>query len=347
MNFVKNQLKLFFLTMISFQMVNANATQKEAPKSVVALGDSITAGAIAHLTRQDGYNPLLLPKILGMIAQFGIQRSMEAFEIRSYSWAAGLDKEYRVDSHSQRLKFLADRQNKKSYHFNAAVSGARTSRFPDQLEKIEKWVKKNPKEHKPEHAIMLMGPNDVCSDNLERMTKTDLYFDRFEKTISSLRTMNPEIKVLLVGTPNLEHLRKTAKDSNVGFLKCKQIWEKAGYCDNILVEKDPEKRAQVDQRVRDYNQALEDLAARFNNVTGEDSVRASTSIYDLKFTDDDVSVDCFHPNRSGQNLLAETSFEDSWWKDDFQDLKSEYNKKKSAAIRAERRAKRKRSVFRK
>ena len=53
--------------------------------------------------------------------------------------------------------------------------------------------------------------------------------------------------------------------------------------------------------------------SELNQKWGQDSIRFASEIYDYNFSDNDISLDCFHPNKAGQQILSDITWEKSWW----------------------------------
>ena len=122
---------------------------------------------------------------------------------------------------------------------------------------------------------------------------------------------------MMSSIPNIEHLREVARDSAVAgvpFVKqCQDMWKLHKFCKNMLEEEDPEKRKLVIQRVSFYMHELEELTENLNEKWGADRVRFSEGVFAFEFTDKDLSIDCFHPNISGQQAISDIIWKDTWW----------------------------------
>lgn len=310
--------------LLSLSMINQSWADEVLPSSMGALGDSISAAAFAHLPRQNarsfGSSLTLFFNIL--FAAGGRLFSKDKFygiEAPSLSWATGLDDQNRVISHARRLRYL----NPRLKIYNAAVSGAESDLVDSsEVYKLNKWSRKTFKKEYPDYVTLLIGPNDVCAKMSERMTSDSDFYNRVNDAIRKIVDGNPNSKVLISAIPNIAALRDIAKDApafnNPGMNTCLKVWKKIAFCENVQLNDD---RREEFEKVEAFNKILKDIAFEQNQRVGGDRVRLSESIYRYRFTPDDLALDCFHPNYMAQNLLADLTFEESWWAKQFDRVK--------------------------
>lgn len=298
---------------LSSSLVNAN---NSIPQNMAAVGDSITAGALAGFKRTDGHNPFLLFKILYYFGKMGYMGSLNAFESRGRSWATGNSK--KVQTHYNRLKGLSEKEGHALAAYNAAVSGASSYQMKEQVDAVLSWSQRTSKVGSPDYVLMAIGANDACKNIGEEMTPVSTYSNNIRNAVYRILDANPNSKVFISGIPNLEHLRRVAENSwlSFGYLnKCKSMWATHNFCNNVLLEKDPQKIREVTERIWDYQNEIEYIRREANTIFGEDRVRFGYEVHNYKFTDDDISIDCFHPNVNGQQVLADVTWKKTWWKD--------------------------------
>lgn len=285
------------------------------PMSMGALGDSITAGAMANYRRKDAVEilPLFLAQALAAFAT----NNFTPFERRDYSWSTGhVGFPAEVKSHARRLRellpFGANFKVK-----NAAVSGAEgIDVLQDQWPKLRQWSHDKLGRSAPEYVTLLIGANNVCRDLVEDMTPTDVFMSQVGSVMDEILATSPDTHIMVSALPAIETLRDVASNSKLlGFAPaetCRDFWQLANVCYTLTREEDPARRAQVAERVRDYNLALAKYAEARRAQYG-DRVRVSMNVYEGRFTENDISVDCFHPNPDGQNKLADYTWANSWW----------------------------------
>lgn len=296
---------------------NETAVQNEVPVplSMGALGDSITAGAMANYRRKDAVQtlPLFLAQALAAFAK----NDFTPFERRDYSWSTGhFGLPVEVKSHARRLKELLPFGTNFKVK-NAAVSGAESlDVLQDQWPKLRQWSHDKLGRSAPEYVTLLIGANNVCRDLVEDMTPTEVFMSHVGGVMDEILATSPDTHIMVSALPAIETLRDVASDSKLlGFAPaetCRDFWELANVCFTLTREEDPARRAMVAERVRDYNLALRHYAETRRAQYG-DRVRVSWNVYEGRFTDNDISVDCFHPNPEGQNKIADYTWTNSWW----------------------------------
>jgi lysophospholipase L1-like esterase len=289
--------------------------QVQLPKSMAVVGDSISAGAFAIFNRTDGLNPLLLGKFLDIMLRLGLKRSIKGVEYKQYSWATGWRDS--VDSHLNRLNDLSDKPLR---NLNAAVSGSTSFSLKAQVDNVLKWSRKKLKTKAPDYFIVEIGANDLCLHGKESMTNPFDYSENIRSNVERVLVQNPQAKVLLVGIPDVFHLKKVAEDSFLslipGLNRCSNMWSFHGFCENVL-EQDSSSSRYREAKVRygQYMHELENVKEDINSVWGQDTVRFASQLSRYEFKDTDISFDCFHPNKRGQKMISDITWEETWWSD--------------------------------
>ena len=294
----------FFFFFYLFIYGFAQAT--DLPQSMVVLGDSISAGALAAYKRTDAHNPLAFPKFIKLLARAGYMRSIHAFEAPELSWATGMSK--KIQSHATRLVALAKARKLSFKTHNAAVSGANSYDLEAQTAEVLHWSHENLDTSAPDYVLIAMGANDACvNDKKSAMTPVSDYAVNMRDSIEQLLAANPHSKILISGIPNVGHLRDTARNSFLGLPPltfCKDVWRVHGFCQNLLLEKDASKRALIVDRINNYMKQVDLIKDDLNTRWGEDRVRFAPEVFSYNFSDKNISFDCFHPNTTGQQILS-------------------------------------------
>lgn len=298
----------FFVFFISF----GNA--KEAlPLSMGALGDSISAAALAAFKRTDIRNPLAFPKFMYFIGRYGYYRSVQAFESRELSWSTGSSED--IFSHAQRIEELS---GKKIKVFNGAISGAGTWSLNEEVTNLLIWSKKNLRENAPDYVTLEIGANDACIDKGDtESTSVAEYSSQVQSTVNKLIKENPKIKILISGIPNVPKVKRTVENSRLGLLlfpHCKDIWKKLPYCQNILQNDDQDSLDRSEKLISSYMHELENIVLNTNDKEGRAALKFAPEVFSYPITENDISFDCFHPNKKGQALLSDITWKYSWWK---------------------------------
>lgn len=288
--------------------------QQPTPRSMAAVGDSITAGALANFSRTDGLNPFFLPKFLYHIGKMGFMRSLRGMEARGRSWSTGTGS--KVGTHVRYFQYLNG--GRKLDVYNAAVSGAASADIYQQVNSILQWSE-SLGEGAPDYVTVEIGANDACNRSNDQMTSAAAYTNHLREAVTRLLQADPDTKIMIAGVPNLEHLRDMAKDAWVSGVppaaRCKNMWAIHKFCNNMLLESDPAQRRAVTERINAYMAGAEAVMNEANATFGSDRVRFSRAVNDYKFNDKEISIDCFHPNWRGQQALSNVIWLDSWWAD--------------------------------
>jgi lysophospholipase L1-like esterase len=252
---------------------------RQQPRSVAALGDSISRGFDACSVLAD------CPKV---------------------SWVTGTDK--RVESLAARLALRAPAAGRDAggraasgravgetvgNSWNLARSGARMSDLPGQ---VTAAVRK-----KPELVTILMGANDACRSSPEEMTPVAGFRREFESSLGALHRGLPRARVLVGSIPDLEHLWEVGRRNPLA----RTVW-RLGICPSMLSRPDSTdpadtaRRAEVERRVDAYNDVLKESCARYPSCTFDGG-----AVHDYRFSMWQLSPwDWFHPSVRGQAQLA-------------------------------------------
>lgn len=292
------------------------ATAPPLPTSIVALGDSITAAALAgsvipsnifdyglmagglvnHPFRAPGLT--ILEDDFGAIAPF--------IENQHLSWSTGWDPLRRVAS----LKRRAERAGAGTVDWeNLAVSGSEAGDvLAKQLPKLQEWAKAKNDGWGPDLTTLLVGPNDVCADRVEDMTSV-VAFEANVEAIARGVLGYPNSRLEIIGIPAIDTLQDVAGDKPWLFGKtCRQIWAALKLCPTLTTLPPGPARDAVRDRVRDFNEVLSRVASK-----RPDRIRFGRTMAGATFADTELAVDCFHPNIQGQNHIAEAAWRDGFW----------------------------------
>lgn len=204
------------------------------------------------------------------------------------SWATGT----RVDSLARRL--LASPQTSS---WNYAKTGARMADLPGQM--------RSAIAQKPQLVTVLLGANDACRANVAAMTPVADFRTDFEGAMRQLRLELPKTQVYVAGVPDLMRLWSEGHKNMIG----RQVWKLGSICPSMLHDSESTdeasaaRRAQVDQRVREYNAVLKDVCSR------DELCRFDDTVHGYGFTGQELSKwDWFHPSQKGQGQLAAMAY---------------------------------------
>ncbi|MFI6942939.1 SGNH/GDSL hydrolase family protein [Streptomyces sp. NPDC050418] len=223
-------------------------TWDTSPRSVAAVGDSITRGFDACQVLSD---------------------------CPESSWATGTDPE--VKSLAVRL---LGKEAAATHSWNLARTGARMEELPGQMEQAA--------EKSPDLVTVLMGANDACRGTAAAMTPVADFREDFEDALRTLRKDLPRTQVYVASLPDLSRLwsqgRASAMAKQIWKLGiCQSMLADPDAMDARAVER----RGDVTARVKAYNKVLKDVCAkddycRYDNgsVFGYDFGRGQLSRWD-------------------------------------------------------------------
>ncbi|GGZ11589.1 SGNH/GDSL hydrolase family protein [Streptomyces poonensis] len=193
------------------------------PRSVAAVGDSITTGYDACSVLAD------CPKV---------------------SWATGGDS--RVDSLAVRLLGAAGAAGRS---WNLAVSGARMADLPDQMAKAAA--------RRPELVTVLAGANDACRPTTDAMTPVADFRASFEDALETLREEAPKAQVYVASVPDLKRLWSVGRVNPLGKQVWQLGICPSMLADPDALDAAASKRRDtVRDRVEAYNAVLEEVCAK-------------------------------------------------------------------------------------
>jgi hypothetical protein len=151
-----------------------------------------------------------------------------------------------------------------------------------------------------------MGANDACTSSESTMTPVTTFRAQVEAGLGRLQSGLPNAKVFVSSIPDVKRLWFIGKDS----ASARSAWSSFGICQSMLanptstLQADVDRRARVQQRVIDFNTQLQQVCALNPNCKYDGN---ATFNYPFQFSQ--VSGwDYFHPNASGQTVLASTTY---------------------------------------
>ncbi|MEV0784126.1 SGNH/GDSL hydrolase family protein [Streptomyces sp. NPDC050423] len=194
-----------------------------SPKSIAAVGDSITRGFDACSVLAD------CPEV---------------------SWSTGSDS--KVNSLAVRLlgaSGAADRS------WNHAETGARMAQLPEQMALAAK--------EDPDLVTVMIGANDACRDSVRVMTPVADFRASFEASMRQLRSAAPKTQVYVSSVPDLKRLWSTGRGNQLGkeiwkLGICKSMLADADDMSASAVAR----RSAVQERVVAYNGVLGEVCAK-------------------------------------------------------------------------------------
>jgi lysophospholipase L1-like esterase len=157
------------------------------------------------------------------------------------------------------------------------------------------------------YVTILMGANDACTGSESSMTPVATYRARLDAALATLKSGLPSARVELISIPDIRRLWSVGK----GNFFARTAWSLFGICQSMLAhptstaQADIDRRARVRQRVVDFNAQLAAACAAYGGNCRFDG----DAVFNYPFTLSQISGwDYFHPNASGQAILASVSY---------------------------------------
>jgi lysophospholipase L1-like esterase len=238
------------------------------PSSMASMGDSITRGFNA--------------------CGWYVDCPSRSFSTGSYS---------SVNSHY--LRILAKNSAMSGHNYNDAKSGAKAT---DMYGQAGTAVSQN-----VQYVTILIGANDACTSSEATMTSVTAFRSSIDSALNRIKSGVPNAKVALISIPNVWQLW------NVGHVSGSAVntWSLFGICQSLLAnptstaQADVDRRVRVRQRVVDFNGQLAQACVAYGaNCDFDDN-----AVFNYPFQLSQISTwDYFHPNTSGQAVLASVSY---------------------------------------
>ena len=273
----RRALAALFALMISFALLAGTAQATKVPRTMAALGDSITRGF-----NTSGPGCPTGPSL----------------DCPQNSWATGTNPA--VDSVRERLDAISPQP---LTAYNDAVSGARAVNLLSQAQTAAA--------QDPDFVLIEIGANDACATT---PTATATFREQVRSALQVLVAANKQVYIQLMSIPDINNLRTIftePPDPNaIG------RWQAFQVCQGLLANPlstepaDEARREAFRTQVIAYNEALEEVCAEFKRCIWDDY-----AVFESEFTTADVATiantptaDYFHPSVAGQSRLAEAAW---------------------------------------
>lgn len=209
------------------------------------------------------------------------------------SWATGWSSS--VHSHAERLGLTGAA-------YNLSVSGAKAANLNAQMLDVAALTPD------PGYLTVLIGGNDLCTDTLESMTSETAFESAFHQAMTTIKNQSPGTYVYVVSIPDVYQLWSLFKNN----FWARFVWSSASICQSLLANPTSTKPIDANRRlaVQARNIAYNAIMARICD-SSEFSARCRHDggvVFRTALQASDVSGDYFHPSASGQNRLAEESW---------------------------------------
>ena len=217
----------------------------------------------------------------------------------SRSWSTGSDSA--VTSHYTRLAKLNRKKSVSAW--NDADTGAKMAALPGQATQARSQGAR--------YVTILMGANDACTSTEAGMTSVSDFGADFGSAMGILMDQATPPQVLVASIPDIHRLYEVGKDSS----SARNAWSSFGICQSMLAnpqstqQADVDRRAKVRQRVGDFNAQLAAVCKTYATCKYDGG-----AVFGYPFELSHLSTwDYFHPNTSGQAVLADVTWRAGFW----------------------------------
>ena len=277
------------------------------PKYLMAsLGDSMTAASLADTQLTSPHLP---------VTPQDVQEKVLYENKATFSWASG----EKTSSHFMRLKdyMIQHHQPGTLEMFNIAVPGNTTINLEQQAKSVAEQFKTG-KYASLKYVTILMGNNDACSSASPVGTPDAAFYDNFMKGLTRLSEIQQteRIRVLVSGIPRIVDLGRPAIQNTEVFpgMSCHKLRDQIlKFCNPLTAwVTEAEYRARlavVTSRNELIERIVHDASLRYPNL----DFHFTDAPFNLSLEPSVLAIDCFHPNESGQAMLASVLWNDQPW----------------------------------
>ena len=259
------------------------------------------AAVVLLLTLAPAEPAKAIPPIPSSMASLGdsITRAFNAngwfIEYPGRSWSTGDNSS--VNSHYLRIRAKNSAINGRNY--NLATSGAEMVDLNAQAQNaVSRGV---------QYVTIQLGANDVCASSEAGMTPVSTFRAQLDQALATLKAGLPNAAVGISSIPSVYRLWEIGLNSS----SARTAWNEFGICQSMLANPTSTQQADVDRRNRvrqrniDYNTELAAACAAYGANCDWDG----NAVFNYPFVLSQVSSwDYFHPNTSGQAVIASVSY---------------------------------------
>ncbi len=200
---------------------------------------------------------------------------------------------------SQYARILAANPAIAGNYDDDAVAGAKVGDIGTQVQRAVA--------QQAQYVTILIGANDVCTSSSAAMTTTATFQSEFQRAMNALQAgLPPGAHIFVSSIPNIYRLWSVLHSNPIAEL----VWYGAGICQSMLSPfNTPADRQQVLAQVVADNGALAQVCDHTPGCKWD-----GDATFNYSFQASQIShLDYFHPNLSGQAVLAAETWAASWW----------------------------------
>jgi len=157
-----------------------------------------------------------------------------------------------------------------------------------------------------DYVTIDMGANDVCTSSESTMTPVTTYRSQVDQALNTISSGLPNARIAVVSIPSTYRLWEIGHTNGYAL----SAWGGYGICQSLLAnatstaQADVDRRSRVRQRNIDFNTQLQQACALHAHCVFDNN-----AVFNYQFVLSQVSGwDYFHPNTSGQKVVASTSY---------------------------------------
>ncbi|WP_306233578.1 GDSL-type esterase/lipase family protein [Agrococcus beijingensis] len=268
--------------------------------AVLAAAALVLSGSVVSATAAHAAPPSQVARMaaLGDSITLGVSSCSSWSGCAQNSWATGSSAG--VASHLLRLR-AAGATSLVAY--NDAVSGARSSALDAQAQNA---VRQN-----AQYVTIEIGANDACTRTVAEMTPTATFRTNVQTALGTLAASPAAPQIFVASIPSLQRLYEVNRTSS----SARITWSLLRICQSMLANPsstqpaDVQRRAAVQQRVDEYNGALQEACAAVVGCRYDGGAVAAYA-----FARTDISTrDYFHPSAAGQARLSSITWPTTQW----------------------------------
>jgi lysophospholipase L1-like esterase len=246
----------------------------------------------------------------------------------THSWATGRF----LESHEVRIRRIwksrgLDPSRLKA--LNLAVPGAEASGLIEQAARLSAHLaaatlESGGESPKIEYLAMTIGANDSCNSTGGPVVPDEIFEANMRQALAIIAAgakasghgpADP-VKVLISAIPPVPAAGAPEFSSHeiLAGMTCEKIRRQLfPFCTNLLNWTDEAGFRERMELVRRKNAVLENLVSETRQTHPELEAAFGASVADARFEPEDLAIDCFHPDMSGQKLLSDTLWRDQPW----------------------------------
>jgi lysophospholipase L1-like esterase len=269
-----------------------------------SMGDSISAGFFADTDLRD------------FAAQVNRGPGSGWFEHKdSYSWASGDE----ISSHFEKLRnaVLLEEPGAELEVQNFAASGNVAENIPDQAEEIVQAMHDG-NYRAVKYITLFIGANDACSTQTSGGTPDDEMAQSLMKGFEALSQIEQSepIRVLVVGLPKIPSLAEAniRESSTLLGLSCHFVRDEVlGTCHSLLDWKNDGEYFEKLGIVADKNAVIQSVTETAAQAFPNLQIHYTARLWNVEIKPEQLAIDCFHPGRLGQQVLADELWAEQPW----------------------------------